>query len=82
MAAVLIGAEVAVVTAIAAAGAHLLGAQQYKGPVTPFGGPVAVRIAHVGGLDVDLGPAGPSSLERVRCAGLADRATTCYVASK
>jgi hypothetical protein len=80
MAGILIGAEVAALAAIVAAGGHALAAQPYKGPMTPFGGPVAVHIAHVGHIDVDLGPGGRAGLERVRCGGIAGGTTACYVA--
>lgn len=49
-------------------------------PVSPFGGSVAVRLAHVGHIEVALGPAGSAGLRQVRCAGQVSPTTSCFVA--
>jgi len=47
-------------------------------PASPFGGTTPIRIAHVGRIEVDLGPLGSSGLRRVTCAG-APFSTSCFV---
>lgn len=72
-----------VVTAALAAGGALSGALgSERGPAvppTPFGGSVAVDIARVGHIEVDLEPAGPGRLARVPCVD-ALAGTDCFVA--
>lgn len=69
------------VTAVLAASGALGGALKAqpvaRAPQSPFGGSVPVHIAHVGHIDVDLGPAG-GRLARVACAG-AGADTACFV---
>lgn len=79
MFAAVIGGACAVVAAGAAFGGHLLDSRSASGTITPFGGPVAVRVAHVGRIDVDLEAGTGHALRRVACAGPAGRTTACYV---
>jgi hypothetical protein len=81
MFAAIIGGACALVAAGAAFGGHLLDPQSKPGAVTPFGGPVAVHIGHVGRIDVDTEAGAGRGLHRVTCAGPAGRATACYVGS-
>jgi len=74
-----VGTVVAVVAGILAVAGGALGSQPVTGPVSAFGGPVPVHIAHVGRIDVDLEPAAANGLRRVRCAGTSDGTTVCYV---
>jgi hypothetical protein len=79
MAGPLLSAAVAVAaTAVALAG-KVTGPQPAFVPASSFGGSAAVEIAHVGHIEVDLEPAGAGRLQRVSCAGIAGRATACYV---
>jgi hypothetical protein len=49
-------------------------------PVSSFGGSVAVHLAHVGHIEVALGPAGSAGLSRVQCAGpVSPTTTTCFI---
>jgi hypothetical protein len=79
MVAAVIGSACALVAAGAAFGGHLLDPVSASGAVTPFGGPVAVHVAHVGRIDVDLEAGAGHALRRVTCASAAGRATACYV---
>lgn len=49
-----------------------------RAPVSEFGGPVAVHIAHVGRIEVDLESDSTVGLRRVPCA--ATPADECFVA--
>jgi hypothetical protein len=73
-------AAAAVAASVALAG-HTLGSSPVPGTVSPFGGSVPVRIAHVGHIEVDLSPAGNARLDRVPCAGTRDAGTACYVST-
>ena len=65
--------------AAAAMGPGLGGSSSPARPsVSDFGGPVAVHVAHVGRIDVDLEPGSIVGLQRVPCAGAA--ADSCFVA--
>ena len=79
MFAAVIGGACALVAAGAAFGGHLLDPQSKPGAVTPFGGPVAVHVAHAGRIEVDMEAGTGRALRRVACAGPAGRATACYV---
>lgn len=79
MAGPLLSAAVAVAAAAVALAGKVAGTQPAVVPVSPFGGSVPVKIAHVGHIEVDLEAGGPGSLQRVACAGIAGRATACYV---
>ncbi len=79
MVAGIIGGVCALVAAGAAFGGQLLDPHSKPGAVTPFGGPAAVHIAHVGRIDVDMEAGIGRALRRVTCSGLAGRATACYV---
>jgi hypothetical protein len=46
---------------------------------TPFGGAAAVRIPHVGRIEIDLETGGVGRLQTVACAA-APVGTTCFVA--
>lgn len=75
------GGRLAVTAVLAASGAlgGALGAQPgSRAPQSPFGGPVPVRIAHVGHIEVDLASPGAGSLAQVRCSGAA-AGTACFV---
>ena len=62
---------------VAALAPHLAGG---RAGVTMFGGYAAIRVQHVGRIEVDLEAAGSSDLRRVACVG--GRATTsCFVAA-
>ena len=76
---VVLAATVGVAAAVGATAGHAFGGQSSSGTVSPFGGPVPVHIAHVGRIDVDVGPAG-GALRRVRCAAARGGAVTCFVA--
>jgi len=67
-------------TTASAAVASAVGGGPAAPPVSPFGGSVAVHLAHVGHIEVALGPAGSAGLQRVRCAGPVDPTTSCFVA--
>ena len=71
-----------VATAVLAAGGALsgaLGAQPGSASQqSPFGGSVAVHIAQVGHIEVDLRSAPSGRLARVRCSG-AQAGTACFV---
>ena len=79
MFAAIIGGACALVAAGAAFGVHLLDPQSAPGAVTPFGGTVAMHIAHVGRIDVDMEAGTGRALRRVTCAGPSGRPTACYV---
>ena len=76
---IVLAATVGAVAAVGAAAGHVVAGAGPSGPVTPFGGPVAVHIAHVGRIDVDVGTAG-GALRRVRCAAAGGGAVACFVA--
>ena len=59
--------------------AVLGGPPSTSAPMSPFGGSVAVHIAHVGRIEVDLGPRHAGGLRRVGCAA-APVGTACYIA--
>ena len=75
----IIGTAAAAAAAVLAFAGHALGSSPARVPDSPFGGSTAVRIGHVGRIDVALGPGGSTGLHRVRCAG-APPGTACYVA--
>ena len=75
----IIGGVCALVAAGAAFGGQLLDPHSDPGAITPFGGRVAVHIAHLGRIDVDMEAGTGRALRRVTCAGPAGRATACYV---
>jgi len=63
---------------VALAGQAAGSASGPPGTVSPFGGSVPVRIAHVAHIEVDLEPATTARLERVTCAG-SRNGSACYV---
>ena len=68
-----------VVAVVGAANAAWAGPHDLSSDVgSPFGGTVAVHIAHVGQIDRDLEPPGSAGLRRVTCVGAAGSA--CFVA--
>ena len=73
-------AALVLATTASAAAASALGDRPAPPPVSPFGGSIAVHLAHVGHIDIALGPAGSAGLQRVRCAGSVDPTTSCFVA--
>jgi len=73
-------AALVLATTASAAVASATGGRPAPPPVSPFGGSVAVRIAHVGHIEVALGPSGSAGLQRVQCAGPVDPTTSCFVA--
>ncbi len=77
MAAVRLG--VAAILAGAGTLASALSGPQPHAATSPFGGPAAIRIAHVGAIDVDLEHGGAAGLVRTSCIGAA-ATTECYVA--
>ena len=78
MAGTLVGTAVASFAAAVAIAGHTLAASPAAGTVTPFGGPVPVRLARIGRIDVDFRGSGGVALRRVRCAG-ATPASQCFV---
>ena len=79
MAGFLLSGAVAVAAAALALVGHALWPQPATVPASAFGGSVAVHIAHVGRIDVDLESAGPQRLQRVSCTGLSGTGTACFV---
>lgn len=72
------GTAAAAVAASVALAGHTLGASPDPVTVSPFGGPVAVHIAHVGRIEVDLESSSSAGLRKVRCAsGL--NGDSCFV---
>jgi len=77
MAAVRLG--VAAILAAAGTLASALSGPRPNTASSPFGGPTAVPIAHVGSIEVDLEDGGATGLVRTSCSG-ASATTECYVA--
>ena len=50
--------------------------------VTPFGGHAAVRMQHVGRIEVDVEAARPGGLRRVACLGVLVGTRACFVAAE
>ena len=77
------GGRLVGIASLAAAGAIAAGSGPPQTVVvrqSPFGGSAAVHIAHVGRIEVDLGPARAQGLlERVRCF-VPTPGTACFVA--
>jgi hypothetical protein len=70
---------VGMVTAAVALAAGLRSvAAPMPAPVSPFGGAVAVHIAHVGRIERNVGALG-AALRQVRCSG-SPAGTECFVA--
>lgn len=69
----------AVVVAVVTLAGQALWAPQSPAAPSPFGGSVAVHVAHVGQIEVDLEPARASDLRPIVCNG-ATVGTTCFVA--
>lgn len=74
------GMAAVIATGSAAASTLAGGSTPANVPVSAFGGPVAVHVARVGRIEVDLESGGASGLRRIRCAGLPPRAAACFVA--
>ena len=72
-------AALALATAASAAAATTPGGVAPDAPQSGFGAPVAVHLAHVGHIEVALGPGGATGLRQVRCAAPAAPTTSCYV---
>lgn len=66
-------------TASAVVVAAAPGSTSARVPDSGFGGSEPVSIAHVGHIEVALGPAGAAGLRQVRCAGVAAIAYSCFV---
>ncbi|HEY4412818.1 MAG TPA: hypothetical protein VGN06_07455 [Gaiellaceae bacterium] len=73
-------AALVLATTASAAVASAPGDRPARPQVSPFGGSVAVHLAHVGHIEVALGPAGSAGLRRVQCAASVDPTTSCFVA--
>ena len=73
-------AALVLATTASAVAAGAAGHRPAPASVSPFGGSVAVHLAHVGHIEIALGPAGSAGLLRVRCAGSVDPTTSCFVA--
>jgi hypothetical protein len=71
---------VAVIATAATAAASAPAGQAPSGPVSSFGGPGLVRIAHVGRIEVDLERSSFAGLRRIRCAGISPGLADCFVA--
>ena len=66
----LIGTTVSAAAAAFAIAGHGLTSPRPSGPITAFGGPVAVSVPRVGHIEIDLeGSAAATALRGVRCAG-------------
>jgi len=75
----LLGTAAATFAAVFAIAGHALASLKATGTATPFGGPVPVRVAHIGRIDIDLARPGGGTLRRVHCVG-ATAASRCFVA--
>jgi hypothetical protein len=69
----------ALATTASAAVAATPGGISPDAPATGFGGPVAVRLTHVGHIEIALGSNGAAGLRQVRCAPPAAATTFCYI---
>jgi hypothetical protein len=70
----------AVIATAATAAASAPAGQAPSGPISNFGGPRPVRVAHVGRIEIDLERSGAAGLRRIRCAGIAPGLADCFVA--
>lgn len=71
-----LAAVIATATAVAAS---TPASQQPSGPISNFGGPRPVRVAHVGRIEVDLERSNFAGLRHIRCAGIAPGLADCFV---
>ena len=68
----MLGFGAVAITAVAGMlAAALHGSPAKPAPVSPFGGSVAVHIAHVGRIETDLHTGGPGQLQQITCAAAA-----------
>ena len=75
----LIGTTVSAAAAAFAIAGHGLTSPRPSGPITAFGGPVAVSVPRVGHIEIDLeGSAAATALRRIRCAG-GPAGSRCFV---
>jgi hypothetical protein len=74
-------AGLAAAASIAFAGHALSTSPAATGTVSPFGGSVPVRLAHVGRIELDLERAPAAGLRRVPCASGA-ATSACFVARR
>jgi hypothetical protein len=72
-------AALALATAASAAAAAAPGGTSPDRPANGFGGPAAVRLAHVGHIEIALGSSNAGGLRQVRCAAPAGPTTSCYL---
>jgi len=68
-----------VTTAFATAVAAAPGGISPDATAGGFGGPGVVHLAHVGHIEIALGPSGAAGLRHVRCALGAAATSSCYI---
>jgi hypothetical protein len=76
------GAVLKVALAAAATAAATVGSgarTPSSAPTSLFGATTAVRVPHVGRIEIDLEPATSLGLRQVSCAGASNRTTACFV---